>query len=140
MANSYGERRAPSRRFLPPDPKVHEPYRLTPQLALRVGVLGALALGLFGLLFFRLWSLQVLSGDRYLRAAQDNQLRTVRIEPPRGVILDREGRTIVANVPGTAVQIWVSDLPKDEINLGRFSRERDPDRPQDTIALPFPKK
>jgi sarcosine oxidase, subunit beta len=34
----------------------------------------------------------------------------------------------------------VSDLPKDEINLGRFSRERDPDRPQDTIALPFPKK
>jgi penicillin-binding protein 2 len=91
---------------------VHEPYRLTPQLALRVGVLGALALGLFGLLFFRLWSLQVLSGDRYLRAALDNQLRTVRIEAPRGVIVDREGRTIVSNVPGTAVQIWVSDLPK----------------------------
>jgi sarcosine oxidase subunit beta len=34
----------------------------------------------------------------------------------------------------------VSDLPRDEIGLGRFSRERDPSRLQDTIALPFPKK
>jgi sarcosine oxidase subunit beta len=34
----------------------------------------------------------------------------------------------------------VKDLPGDEIDLGRFTRERDPDRMQDTIALPFPKK
>jgi len=32
----------------------------------------------------------------------------------------------------------VSDLPPDEIDLGRFTRERDPNKPQDTIALPFP--
>ena len=118
---SYGERRTPSRRFLPPDPKVQEPYRLTPGLALRVGVLGALALGMFGLLFFRLWSLQVLSGERYLEAAQDNQLRTVRVPAPRGVILDRNGRTVVSNVPGVAVQLWVSDLPKE----GRYAMLRE---------------
>jgi sarcosine oxidase subunit beta len=34
----------------------------------------------------------------------------------------------------------VTDLPGDEIDLGRFTRERDPNRMQDTIALPFPKK
>ena len=34
----------------------------------------------------------------------------------------------------------VKDLPGDEIDLGRFTRERDLDRMQDTIALPFPKK
>ena len=34
----------------------------------------------------------------------------------------------------------VTDLPGDEIDLGRFTRERDPSRMQDTIALPFPKK
>jgi hypothetical protein len=28
--------------------------------------------------------LQVLSGDRYLEAAQNNQVRTVRVEAPRG--------------------------------------------------------
>ena len=32
----------------------------------------------------------------------------------------------------------VSDMPRDEIDLGRFTRERDPNKPQDTIALPFP--
>ncbi|HXG77372.1 MAG TPA: penicillin-binding protein 2 [Gaiellaceae bacterium] len=91
---------------------MREPYRLTPQLALRIGVLGALALAAFGLLLLRLWSLQVLSGDEYLNAAQNNQLRLVRVEAPRGPILDRNGRVIVSNVAGTAVRLWVSDLPR----------------------------
>jgi sarcosine oxidase, subunit beta len=34
----------------------------------------------------------------------------------------------------------VEDLPAEDIELARFSRERDPDRSEDTIALPFPKK
>ena len=36
--------RSGSNRFLPPDPRVEEPYRFTPQLALRLGILGAVAL------------------------------------------------------------------------------------------------
>ena len=108
----YGERRNTSTRFLPPDPGVEAPYRLTPGLALRVGVLGVVALMVFAVLFFRLWSLQVLSGDTYLAAAQGNQLRTIRIEAPRGTILDRNGKPIVDNVAGTAVKLWVGDLPK----------------------------
>jgi penicillin-binding protein 2 len=110
---AYRERRSPSERFLPPDPRVREPYRLTPALALRVGVLGAVALILFAILFLRLWSLQVLSGDEYLNAAQNNQLRLVRVEAPRGPILDRHGRTVVSNVAGTAALLWVADLPQE---------------------------
>lgn len=34
----------------------------------------------------------------------------------------------------------VSDLPKEDIDLGRFSREKNPDKVEDMIALPFPKK
>jgi len=37
-------------RFLPGDPRVEEPYRLTPQLALRVAVLGFLALTIFAVM------------------------------------------------------------------------------------------
>jgi penicillin-binding protein 2 len=107
----YTERRAPSRRFLPPDPRVREPHRLTPQLAVRVAVLGALALVAFGVLFLRLWSLQVLSGEEYLNASQNNELRLIRVEAPRGPILDRRGRVVVSNVAGTAVELWVGDLP-----------------------------
>ena len=108
----YGEPRTSSSRFLPPDPAVEAPYRLTPGLAFRVGILGVVALAVFAVLFVRLWSLQVLSGDTYLAEAQGNQLRTIRIEAPRGTILDRRGRTIVDNVAGTAVKLWVGNLPK----------------------------
>ena len=79
---------------------------------MRIGILGALALVVFGVLFFRLWALQVLSGPQYLQAALDNQVRSVRIEAPRGQILDRKGRELVRNVPGTAVQLYPADLPK----------------------------
>ena len=106
--------RSRSRRFLPPDPRTEEPYRLTPRLALRIGVLGMLTLTIFAVLFLRLWALQVLNGTQYLRAAQNNQLRTVRVQAPRGPILDRYGRVLVSNVAGTAIQIWPSDLPKDK--------------------------
>ena len=104
--------RVPSRRFLPPDPRVEEPYRFTPKLALRVGLLGMVALAIFATLFLRLWSLQVLNGQQLLRAAQNNQRRDIRVQAPRGPILDRNGQVLVTNVPGTAVQIWSSDLPK----------------------------
>ena len=98
--------------FLPPDPRTQEPYRLTPQLALRVAVLGTIALVVFGALFLRLWALEILAGHQYLRVAQNNQLRTVRVEAPRGVILDRNGVPLVDNRAGTAIELYPADLPK----------------------------
>ena len=105
------EERTP-RRFLPPDERVVAPYRLTPQMALRLSVLGALALVAFGVLFLRLWSLQILSGPRYRLAATQNQSRTTNIEAARGPILDRAGRVLVENAPATLIQVWPSDLPR----------------------------
>ena len=98
--------------FLPPDERVEVPYRFTPKLALRVGILGLLAVAVFAVLLFRLWALQVLSGTHYLTEAQNNQVRTVRIEAARGTIVDVKGRPLVTNVPGTIVRIWPQDLPK----------------------------
>ena len=98
--------------FLPGDERVEVPYRFTPKLALRVGILGLLALAVFAVLLFRLWALQVLSGSHYLVQAQNNQVRNVRVEAPRGTIVDIKGRPLVTNVPGTIVRIWPQDLPK----------------------------
>jgi penicillin-binding protein 2 len=106
------DKRVSSRRFLPPDPRVEEPYRLTPRIAVRIGILGTLAVAVFALLFLRLWSLQILNGEQLLRAAQNNQRREIRLQAPRGPILDRNGNVLVTNVPGTAIQIWSADLPK----------------------------
>ena len=102
----------PGGRFLPGDPRVEEPYRLTPQLAFRIAILGFLALAVFAALFVRLWALQVLSGDKYLAQASDNRVRSLSLEAPRGPILDRNGHVIVSNVPGTRVELWPADLPK----------------------------
>jgi penicillin-binding protein 2 len=99
-------------RFLPPDPRVEGPYRLTPQMLFRIGILGFLVLAAFGVLFFRLWALQVLSGTQHLRAAENNQLRTLRVEAPRGPIVDRNGRALVENAIATAVRVWPADLPE----------------------------
>jgi penicillin-binding protein 2 len=99
-------------RFLPGDPRVEEPYRLTPQLAFRVAILAFLALAVFAVLFLRLWALQVLSGDKYLAVANDNRVRTLRLEAPRGPVLDRHGHVLVENAPGTRVELWPADLPK----------------------------
>ena len=103
-----------SRRFLPRDPRVEEPYRLTPQLALRVAVLGFLALTVFAVLFLRLWALQVLSSDKYLAKANNNRVRTLPIDAQRGLILDRDGRVLVKNTLGTSIDIWPADLPKNK--------------------------
>jgi penicillin-binding protein 2 len=100
------------RSFLPPSRTVDEPYRLTPQLAFRVAILAFLALGVFAVLFLRLWALQVLAGNKYLAQANDNRVRTLRIDAPRGAVLDRNGRVLVSNVAGTRVEIWPADLPK----------------------------
>ena len=96
--------------FLPPDPKVEEPYRVSPQMAIRIAVIGVVAVALFAVLFFRLWALQVISGDEYLAAAQNNQVRTFRLPAPRGAILDRDGEVLVTNKAGTVVQLWPAAL------------------------------
>ena len=89
---------------------------LSPQLAIRVAVLGGVALALFAVIFFRLWFLQVLSGDEYLVQARENRTRDVRIQAPRGEIVDRNGSVLVDNRPANVVQIEPQELPEQVIS------------------------
>ncbi len=96
--------------MIQPPPEDRRPA-LTPQLALRVAVLGSFALAMFAIIFFRLWFLQVLSGNQYLAQARTNRVRDVSIQAPRGEILDSSGNVLVQSVPSTTVQISPPDLP-----------------------------
>ena len=84
---------------------------LTPQLALRVAVLGSFALAMFAIIFFRLWFLQVLTGDKYLAQASGNRVRYVQVPAPRGQILDQAGNVLVSSKRAIGVQISPPDLP-----------------------------
>lgn len=86
---------------------------ITPQLAMRVAIMGGVALALFGIVFFRLWFLQVLSGDQYLAEASSNRVRDVKIAAPRGEIVDRNGKILVANRRAVAVIVSPPRLPQD---------------------------
>ncbi len=103
--------------FLPRDPRVEEPYRLTPQTAVRIAILGTIAIALFAALVLRLWALQVISGERYLAEAENNQVRTARVEASRGTITDRNGVQLVTNRAATSVQLWpvaLRELPDEQ--------------------------
>lgn len=86
-------------------------------MAIRIAILGVFAITIFCVLFFRLWALQVISGERYLEDARNNQIRSFRLQAPRGSIVDRDGDVLVSNTPGTLVQIWpaaLEDVPDAE--------------------------
>ncbi len=84
---------------------------LTPQLALRVAVIGSFALAMFAIIFFRLWFLQVLSGAQYAHAASVNRVRDVSTAAPRGNVVDRSGTVLVQSQAVPAVLISPPDLP-----------------------------
>ena len=65
------------------------------------------------MVLFRLWYLQVLSGDRYLAEAQGNRVREVTVQAPRGEILDRDGDVLVGNRTALALQVRKDELPED---------------------------
>ena len=55
--------------------------------------------GIFLILTYGLWKLQVMKSDEYASLAEKNRVRNVPILAPRGKLLDREGRIIVDNYP-----------------------------------------
>ena len=77
-----------------------------------MALLGGLLFVVFAALLLRLWALQVLSGTHYVAQAQANQFRTVRVQAPRGPILDRNGKVLVTNAATTAIELWSANLPK----------------------------
>ena len=87
---------------------------ITPQLAVRVAVLGGVAFVAFAIIFFRLWFLQVLTGDDYVSQARENRVRKVKIEAPRGNIIDRNGKTLVKTRAAPVVQILPNSIPDAE--------------------------
>jgi penicillin-binding protein 2 len=63
----------------------------------RALVLGGVQLAAFGFLGARLHQLQVREGERYATLAEENRVSARLLAPPRGRVLDREGRVVAGN-------------------------------------------
>ena len=64
---------------------------------LRLVVVQALAFSLFATLFVRLYYLQVIGGESYQAQAASQSVRDIVVQPQRGLIVDSQGRPLVAN-------------------------------------------
>ena len=81
---------------------------------LRLRIAGLVVAALFALLGLRLWALQVLQAPAAAQAVVANQIRSVPVNPTRGLILDRGGNPLVDNVV------------TEQITLSRMSAQQDP--------------
>ena len=78
----------------------------------------ALALAFFlAIILAKTAWLQVVKGEYYYGLAEGNRLRIERVEPRRGVIYDRTGRTLVRNKANFLLYFIPIDLPDDENEL-----------------------
>lgn len=72
---------------------------------LRLVVVQALVFSLFATLFVRLYYLQVVGGEGYQAQAANQSVRDVVVQPQRGLIVDDQGRPLVANRTSWVISI-----------------------------------
>jgi penicillin-binding protein 2 len=82
----------------------------------RLDYLRAIIVFIALLLIFRLADLQIVKGDYYKNRAENIRTRIIRIDAPRGPIVDRYGRTLAGNKMSYSVNIMKANLPKTDIN------------------------
>ena len=92
------------------------PNRERDRRPIRFLVFGIAAILVFGTLTSRLAYLQITNGQTLAARAETQRTADEAIPAPRGLIYDRTGKLLVANVATFAVKITPSDLPFGERN------------------------
>lgn len=72
---------------------------------LRLVVVQTLVFSLFATLFVRLYYLQVVGGEGYQAQAANQSVRDIVVQPQRGLIVDDQGRPLVANRTSWVISI-----------------------------------
>lgn len=102
---------------------------------LRLVVLQALVFSLFATLLGRLYYLQVMTGESYQAQAASQSVRDIVVQPQRGLIVDDQGRPLVANRTSWVVSVDRGTLDK----LSDGAEHRTLRRLSDVLAVPVPR-
>lgn len=78
----------------------------------RLQVFFMVVIGCLVILLGRLWYLQIVRGEEYSRLADGNRMRQLRVLPPRGIILDRNGTTLVRSKSSFTVSLVPGGFPQ----------------------------
>jgi penicillin-binding protein 2 len=85
----------------------------------RVAVLLVVVAAALALVLIRLWVLQVMQGARWRTAAENNRLRRLPLEAPRGKVTDVHGATILDNRPTYQLLVFPEEM-KDPARTAAF--------------------
>ncbi len=109
-----------------------------PILDERLPFLVAAILFVFAIFGMRFFQLQILRGEEFRGVAQGNAVRLVRLEAPRGDILDREGRVLATTRPAFGVEVMPSDLRRPEVTFAALGLliDGDADAMQKRVGRP----
>ena len=72
---------------------------------------------IISVLIIRYFQLQILNFDQYSKKANTNRIRKVTLSSPRGLILDREGRILVDNIPTYILNAIPGELSNKDVKL-----------------------
>lgn len=75
------------------------------------------------LLFLRIFYLEALRGDFYSKRSENNRLRYIYLNAPRGIIYDRYKNPLVINVSSYSLIMIPIDLPKDSLEREKLITE-----------------
>lgn len=76
----------------------------------RIGYLMIGIVVIFVGLLMRAWYLQITNGSYYKEQSENNRVRVVYIQPPRGLIFDRHGELLANNVPSFNLYLVMEDI------------------------------
>jgi penicillin-binding protein 2 len=83
--------------------KVRENRR---ELSSRIEIARIVVGGVFAVLAFAYWFVQIVRGDHYFELSENNRIRSVKLTAPRGYVLDRNGSVLVENEPAYSLQLY----------------------------------
>ncbi len=104
----------------------------------RVRLLGILILLILGLLWVRAAQLQLVQGDEFLAASEQQRLRILSVAAPRGRIYSGDGEVLATNRPAFVVQYLPSSEPLGDDQLQLLSELVD--TPKETILAAIDKQ
>jgi len=92
----------------------------------------------FAVFVLRLFQLQVIEGEDLGNRARRNSVRTVRLEAPRGDILDRFGRELATTRPAFGVNVMPAELRERELTLAALGSllDRNPGELSERVGNP----
>jgi penicillin-binding protein 2 len=99
-----------------------------------------IVLCLFGVLFLRLWFLQLLQGEEMQQRSEHNRIRLLDLPPWRGMILDHQGQVLVGNRPSYELVVVLEDVGDIPLLAGRLAQLLRLDPQQLTAQLQNGKK